>query len=200
MSDITLRPGAKPGTRKPRLHAVLESVVQDKAQFELLLTLVSAFVSDDTKPASQRQLLNSKLQSIRSLYDAAHGKLGLVVYNPPAPPPHEHDEHDEHGEYSEIILQISYADSDVHGKKNFLPVWPFVAALFTFCPPLSLQAMKCCSSPTAMTTTAVLTLQNAIQPAQKQRAQAIQAGPSPIQTETKTTKTAFSIKTFATKT
>ena len=111
MSDITLRPGAERGTRKPRLHDVLESVVQDKAQFELLLTLVSAFVSDDTKPASQRQLLGSKLQSIRSLYDAAHCKLSLVVYNPPASPPLEHDEH------REIILQIGYAaDFDADGK------------------------------------------------------------------------------------
>jgi hypothetical protein len=111
MSDITLRPGADPGTRKPRLHDVLESVVQDKAQFELLLTLVSAFVNDDTKPDSQRQLLGSKLQSIRSLYDAAHCKLSLVVYNPPASPPLEHDEH------REIILQIGYAaDFDADGK------------------------------------------------------------------------------------
>jgi hypothetical protein len=110
MSDITLRPGADPGTRKPRLHDVLESVVQDKAQFELLLTLVSAFVNDDTKPASQRQLLGSKLQSIRSLYDAAHCKLSLVD-NPPASPPLEHDEH------REIILQIGYAaDFDADGK------------------------------------------------------------------------------------
>jgi hypothetical protein len=203
MSGITLRPGAELGKRKPRLHDVLESVVQDKAQFELLLTLVSAFVNDDTKPASQRQLLSSKLQSIRSLYDAAHCKLGLVVYDPPASPPLEHGEHRERRErreYREIILQIgSAADFDVHGKAfspfGFLDFGPLLFHFFG--PPASLQALACCSSPTAMTTTAMLTLR----PEQKQRTQALQAiqarpSPSPIQTKTKTT---ISIETFANK-